>query len=224
MGIFNREKIKYLWYLFAWFFAMGIFLLCEMFIPAEVCRAVHSPLDDLIPFSEVFVIFYVAWYFLIFASLLYFAFKSSESFREFLIFMTVCQVLAVVIFILFPNKQELRPEALPRDNVFARLVGLIHSVDTNTNVCPSLHVAYSFALASVWCKEKIPRGAKLIWIVLALLISSSTVFIKQHSIIDFFVALVVCIMAEAVTFPGFWKERFTKIGKKYEKVIIDNKS
>ena len=223
MGIFNREKIKHLWYLGAWFLSMGIFLLCEMFIPTEVCRAVHSPLDDLIPFCEVFVVFYVAWYFLILGSLLYFALKRCESFREFLIFMTVCQVLAVIIFIIFPNKQDMRPEVLPRDNIFSRIVALIHGVDTNTNVCPSLHVAYAFALVSAWCKEKIPKGMKALWVVLALLISASTVFIKQHSIIDFFVALIICVVAEAAAYPQFWKERFTKIGKKYEKVIIDNK-
>ncbi len=224
MGIFNREKIGYLRYLFVWLLAMGIFLLCEFFIPAEICHPMHSWIDDLIPFTEGFVFFYVLWYFLIFGSLVYFAARRCESFRAFLIFMSVCQLLAVAVFLVYPNKQELRPEVMPRDNYFSRVVAYLHSVDTNTNVCPSLHVAYSFALISVWCKERISRVSKVIWVMTVVLICASTVFIKQHSVIDFFVALPICAVAEVVTYPHFWKERFTKIGEKHEKTIIDNKS
>jgi membrane-associated phospholipid phosphatase len=122
--------------------------------------------------------------------------------------MTVCQVAAIVIFLLFPNKQELRPEALPRENIFASLVGLIHSVDTNTNVCPSLHVCYSIALASVWHREAKTELTRMIYKILAVLISISTVMIKQHSVVDIFVALPVCAMAEAVTYYSSFESRF----------------
>jgi hypothetical protein len=35
--------------------------------------------------------------------------------------------------------------------------------------------------------------------------------IKQHSVMDFLLAIPVCVIAEVVTYPDFWKERFTKI-------------
>lgn len=201
----GRGKIKYLW---AWLLSMGAFLLCEAFIDEADCIAVESPLDGLLPFSEGFVVFYVLWYFLILGSLIWFALFSGRGFGDFLKYMTVCQVAAIVIFLLFPNKQELRPEALPRENIFASITGLIHSVDTNTNVCPSLHVCYSVAMASVWHREAKGDLTRVIYKILAVLISISTVMIKQHSVVDIFVALPVCAIAEAVTYHGFLKGGF----------------
>ena len=201
----GRGKIKYLW---AWLLSMGVFLLCEAFIDEADCYSVESPLDGLLPFSEGFVVFYVLWYFLILGSLIWFALFSGEGFGNFLKYMTVCQVAAIVIFLLFPNKQELRPEVLPRENIFASLVGLIHSVDTNTNVCPSLHVCYSIAMSSVWHREARRDTTRVIYKVLAVLVSISTVMIKQHSVVDIFVALPVCVIAEAVTYHSSFKSRF----------------
>ena len=208
-GIFSggREAIKHL---FAWLFSMGIFLLCERYIDPSVCHSVRTPLDDLIVFSEFFVVFYVLWYFLILGSLLWLAAYSRGGFCRFLKFMTVCQIIAVVIFLIWPNKQDLRPRVIVGDNIFASVVRLIHSVDTNTNVCPSLHVCYSIALVSVWMREGRRALTKIIYVVLAVLISLSTVFIKQHSILDIVVAIPVSFAAEVVTYPEFWKERFTK--------------
>lgn len=199
-GILAREGAREMKYLWAWLLSMGVFLLCEAFIHEANCHPVKSPLDDLLPFCEVFVIFYVLWYFLILGSLIWFAIFSGRGFGRLLQYMTVCQVVAIIIFILWPNKQELRPEVLPRENIFAALVGLIHSVDTNTNVCPSLHVCYSVALASVWHREARSGVTKVIYMILAVLVSMSTVMIKQHSVVDILVALPVCAIAEVVTY------------------------
>ena len=188
--------MKYLW---AWLASMGIFLLCEMLIDESACYSVWISLDDLIPFSEFFVIFYVLWYFLILGTILYLAKRNARGFSAFLKYMTICQLLAVVIFLVFPNKQELRPETIMGDNVFLDLVRIIHSVDTNTNVCPSLHVCYSLALASVWLREGRWVITKITYVILAILISLSTIFIKQHSVLDIFVALPVCLIAEMAT-------------------------
>lgn len=203
----DRGSFRYLW---AWLVSMGIFLLCEKFIDESICHSVYIPLDDLVPFSEVFVLFYVLWYFLILGSLIWFAAYSARGFERFLKYMTVCQLIAVVIFIAFPNKQELRPEVMPRENVFSFLTSVIHSVDTNTNVCPSLHVCYSFAMLSVWMREGKSRITKVVYLLLALLISASTVFIKQHSVLDLLVALPVCLVADILTNLDFWKIKFTK--------------
>lgn len=185
--------------LLAWLASMGIFLLCEMLIDESACYSVWISLDDLIPFSEFFVIFYVLWYFLIVGTLVYFSKRNARGFSAFLKYMTICQLLAVVIFLVFPNKQELRPETIMGDNVFLDLVRIIHSVDTNTNVCPSLHVCYSLALASVWLREGRWIITKITYVILAILISLSTIFIKQHSVLDIFVALPVCLIAEMAT-------------------------
>ena len=81
------------------------------------------------------------------------------------------------------------------------LVAALYRADTSTNVCPSLHVALSLGIASAWLREKTVRW---IWrgsiVLLAVLICLSTVFIKQHSAVDFLAALPVCALAEWVAF------------------------
>ena len=213
-GVFVREGRRYLLYLLPFLLSLFLFLLCEVFISEDACHEMYSPLDDMIPFTEGFVVFYVLWYFMVIGSIVWFGLYKRECFRDLLIFMTACQLVAIVIFIIYPNKQTLRPEVMPRDNIFASLVGLIHSVDTNTNVCPSMHVAYSFAMASAWGKEAdVPPAFRWTMSVACLMVCLSTVFVKQHSVVDVFVALIICMLVEIIIYRRFWKELFTKTGE-----------
>ena len=189
-----------------------MYFITEQFIPVDKCFIMHSRLDDIIPFCEVFVVPYVFWYFLIAWSLVYFAMYNPENFKNLMKFIIICQVTAMVIYIVFPNRQDLRPEIMPRDNIFTRLVGLLYSFDTDTNVCPSMHVAYSIGIASVWLKEKgAAVGTKIFVVITCILVCLSTMFIKQHSAVDFFVAIPVCLIAEGIVY----RDRYFGIRKKH---------
>ena len=59
----------------------------------------------------------------------------------------------------------------------------------------------------------IPDGASLLaaMIVLAVMITLSTLFIKQHSAVDFFAALPVCLLAEGIAYgKSYWAVRWKK--------------
>ena len=91
-----------------------------------------------------------------------------------------------IIYLIYPSQQELRPETFRRDNLLTRFMTWFYAFDTNTNVCPSLHVIGSLAvLAAAW---NTPRFATPLWrtafTLQAVLISISTVFLKQHSLLD----------------------------------------
>ena len=76
-------------------------------------------------------------------------------------------------------------------------MGLIYTLDTNTGVCPSLHVAYSLAILAVyWRDENISRLWKAILLVLVVLISLSTAFVKQHSMVDVFAAIPTALIGD----------------------------
>ena len=191
-----------------WVGFLVLFLLTENFIPAEKCFPVWCKLDDVIPFCEWFLIPYVFWYFLIVFSLIYFLLYHVESFRKLQTYIIITQVIAMAMYILFPTRQDLRPEFFPRQNILSEGVAFLYSIDTNTGVCPSLHVAYSLGIASVWLKEKTTH---IVWkasvVVSAILICLSTVFIKQHSVVDFFAAIPVCVLAEYLVFQRIkWKQ------------------
>lgn len=191
-----------------WIVYFVLFFLTENLIPAENCTPMHMWLDDMIPFCEWFLIPYVLWYGLIIISLIWFLLYDVDSFQRLQIYIIINQMVAMTIYILFPSRQDLRPVVFPRDNFLTDCVALLYRLDTNTGVCPSQHVAYSLAMASTWLKAKdVPRSWKAFLVVSAALICLSTMFIKQHSAVDFFAALPVCLLAECVVFGKWWKRR-----------------
>jgi len=194
-------EYSHLLWLLGWIGYFIAYFVTENFIPESECYMVYSPLDDMIPFCEYFVVPYVLWYAWIVGSLLYFMFYNPVSFKNMMKFIIITQVCATIIYVAFPNGQALRPEVFERDNIFTRIIGSLYSFDTNTNVFPSLHVAYSIGIASVWVKEK---DASVLWkifmVVFGVLVILSTAFIKQHSILDAFGALPICIAAEIIVF------------------------
>ena len=199
----GRRDFSHGWLLLSWVVYFALYALTERCIPEARCTPMHTRLDDVIPFREIFVIPYVVWFFLIAFSLGYFLFRDADSFRRLQTYFMITQVIAIAFFILLPSRQDLRPAVFPRDNIFTRLVGLIYRMDTSTGVFPSLHVAFSLGLASVWCREKIHplwKGFLLSWVVLICL---ATMFIKQHSAADVVCALPVCLTAEVIV----WRDR-----------------
>ena len=76
-------------------------------------------------------------------------------------------------------------------------MGTIYEFDTNTGVCPSLHVAYSIGIASVWLKEKSAAWyVKVVVTAFVVMVCLSVAFTKQHSVVDIFAAIPVCLLAE----------------------------
>lgn len=207
----SDPRFSHLKLLVWWIVYLVLFVLTENFIPVEKCTPVHCFIDDIIPFCEFFLIPYVGWYFLIAASLIYFALYNIDNFKRLQIFIAVTQVVAMAIYILFPSRQDLRPEIFPRDNFLTDCVKLLYSVDTNTGVCPSLHCAYSIGIASVWLKEKDASAlTKTLIVLFCAVICVSTMFVKQHSSVDFFAAIPLCILAEIIACGSYWKQKFKK--------------
>lgn len=203
-----RRKYAHLALLWSWVGYFLMYFLTEKLIPVERCHVVHCALDDLIPFCEWFVIAYVFWYLLVAGSLVYFGLRDADSFKRLQVYIIITQVAAIVIYIAWPSCQNLRPEALPRENLLTDLVGVLYAIDTNTGVCPSLHCAYSFGIASVCLKAKsVSKGWKLGVTAAVVLICMSTVFIKQHSVVDFLAAIPVGLLAEILVFKVFFPDK-----------------
>lgn len=203
----REPQFYHLNYLWGWVGYFLLYFLTENLIPRENCTVIHSRLDDLIPFCEYFVIPYVFWYLLIVGSLLYFMFYAPDQFRNLMSYIIVTQVVAMAVYIVFPNCQNLRPETFPRENFCTWILSIIYQFDTSTNVCPSLHVAYSVGIASVWLREKsVHWSVRAAITAVCLLICLSTAFVKQHSIVDAFAAIPVCMLAEAIVFGKWWKK------------------
>ena len=210
----GTPQFSHLKLLIGWIGYFILYFLTENLIPVENCHVIHSFLDDIIPFCEWFLLPYVFWYLLIVISLGYFALYDVDNFKKLQVFIIITQICAMIVYILYPNCQNLRPTEFPRDNFLTDCIGFLYTVDTNTGVCPSLHCAYSIGIASVWLKAKnVSKLWKAFVLVAVILICLSTMFIKQHSALDFFAALPVCLLAEILVFKVFYKQKTEKIEK-----------
>lgn len=163
------------------------FLLLERFSPEQYAVLWH-PLDNMIPFCSWFVLPYLSWLLLMPFALLYYLICDGKEFLRlgFIMFtgMTVC----LITYAVWPNGLDLRAP-LPDGGLLCRMVAVVRAQDTPTNVCPSIHVASSVAIAIVTRRAARFRGRPLLKLgvdLLVLLICASTVFIKQHSVIDVF--------------------------------------
>ena len=211
----NDPAFSHLKLLLGWVGYFILYFLTENLIPWEKCHPIHCALDDLIPFNELFVIPYGFWYFLVAGSLLYFALYNVDSFKRLQIFIIITQVIAMTVYILYPSRQDLRPETFERQNVLTALMGFIYAFDTPTGVCPSLHVGYSLGIASVWLKERdVPRWFKALIVVVVITICLAINFVKQHSVVDAFAAIPMCALAEAIVYRDWWHERLHHQKKK----------
>lgn len=174
-----------------------IYLAMEKLV-STIQWATQTPLDTLIPFCEWFVIPYGLWYPLLILVAVYLMRKDIPAYRRYMHFLAATFFLSELVWLLFPNGQSLRPAVMPRDNLLTSVIAAIYSVDTCTNVFPSVHVVGSIgAILAVWdCAGLRRNHRKVLWAVsiLGVCICLSTVFIKQHTVLDVVSGVILSVI------------------------------
>ncbi|MCI5647929.1 MAG: phosphatase PAP2 family protein [Fusicatenibacter sp.] len=203
----------------------GLFYLaCFHYLEQHVTCGYHlirTPLDEMIPFCEFFVIPYLMWFGYIAWSILYFGIcnHNRKEYYQLIVNLGIGMTLFLIISYLYPNGQNLRPSEFPRSNVFTALVQYLYAIDTPTNIFPSIHVYNSVAVAIAVEKSENLKNRPVFRGVstgLAFLIVLSTMFLKQHSVSDVCCALVI----NAGTYMLLYrpqKERMARPSKRKEK-------
>lgn len=199
------HNIKYLTILFIIYF-IG-FMLLEVRTSSQTIIT-STLIDQYIPFNEYFVIPYLLWFVFIALGFAYFIFVDSHGFKRTCYYMFTGMFISLLFYFLFPNGQDLRI-TLDNDNIFRILVSFIYSIDSPTNVCPSIHVYNSVMMCVSLMKSKIfhqKHILMIITVILTIMICASTVFIKQHAFIDIVVALILALL---VYYVGEKKDALT---------------
>ena len=180
------------------------YLIMEQVTPASYWSS-QIPIDQLIPFCEWFVIPYTLWYPLLIGVGVYLLLRAPASFRRYMWFLALTFFLSAAIWLLIPNGQDLRPITMPCDNLLTAMISVLYAIDTNTNVFPSVHVVGSLgAIFAVWdCRVLRRTCFWLCWAVsiLAVLICLSTIFIKQHAVLDVVSGIILSLL---VAFPIYF--------------------
>ena len=187
------DKYHHAWVFLYGFIYMPWFSWLEKHVTSNYF-VIHSVFDDYIPFIEIFIIPYLLWFVYVSGTVLYFFFTDKQGFYRICTLLITGMTLFLIICTIFPNGLNLRPSTFARDNIFVDLVRFIYRADTSTDVLPSLHV-YN----SIGCYIAIRNSQKLRqykWVqngslVLTVSIVLSTMFLKQHSVVDVIAAIVM---------------------------------
>ncbi len=161
--------------------------------PAYHMHLLSSRFDHLIPFCEVFVVPYYLWFVYMVFGVLFMGIveKDRTQYNLLAANLVIGMTLFLIISYVWPNGHTLRPAIIPRDNVFTRMVTAIYRSDTSTNVLPSIHVFNTIAMHTAIKRSTVLKNHPLVVrgsFILAVLIVLSTMFIKQHTVIDVVVA------------------------------------
>lgn len=189
------SEYRHAWYLLIWVGYLALFYLAEQIVTTDYYVS-WLPLDDKIPFCRYFIIPYCMWHPLLVLMTAYLFFFDVPAFKRFMRAIALGFFPTLLFCLLVPNGQELRPAEFAQEDIFTWLVRCIYAADTNTNVIPSMHVlgCAALSLACADCQRLRARRLHFVMLPLGVLISISTVFVKQHSVLDVLTALPLCAL------------------------------
>lgn len=149
-------------------------------------RGVHSLVtsaDNSIPFIKIFILPYVGWYAFIFIMMVYLCYKDREIYFITLITYMLGLVASFITFYIFQTTVS-RPEIIGSD-LLSKMILTIYGADKPFNCFPSIHVLTSYLMVKAIMASSIKNKTNIIIVCTsAIFIIISTLFIKQHVILD----------------------------------------
>ncbi len=147
-------------------------------------------MDYHIPFIPIFIIPYVLAYAQWIVGYIVIAGQGEEYCNRVMGGEIISKLIVGIIFIMFPTIM-LREQVLGT-GIFSRAVDLLYKLDAPTNLFPSIHCLESYiCMKSALEIKGVDKKYRITMVVMSLLVFMSTVFIKQHVILDFFGAVIV---------------------------------
>lgn len=189
---FKRNKTVLLFVLFGMIYIFAFYLLENRDVQVNI---IHTVLDDRIPFCEYFIIPYLAWFVYVAVVSYYFIFVCKDHKERDKLIYSLCTGMFVflVVSVIYPNGHNLRPE-LVGNEFCIELVKVLYRLDTATNILPSLHVFCTIVCSIALVRQEELRKKKGFVagiVILSMLIVLSTMFLKQHSIVDVMSAMLL---------------------------------
>ena len=148
------------------------------------------PADDYIPFIPFFVVPYVLFYAYLPSVPVYISGKNAHDFKKYVIVWAAVLSVCSIAHIVYPT-YVIRAE-VTGNGFFDRLVSLVYSIDGTTNCLPSVHCATAWlCFIGLRGRREVKMPVKAASFLFSALVCLSTVFIKQHWILDVITAVAV---------------------------------
>ena len=188
-------------------------------LPYLTLHILSGPVDALIPFSPPWIIVYLLsfpywgvmglW---IFSEEKAYAYRIAASYA-------LALLISFGFFLIWPGTME-RPE-VTGGGLFNALVRWVYSIDSPTNLCPSLHVMLSYyCFRGALGSRRIPGWYKAFAGVFCALVCCSVLLVKQHALID----VPSGVFVGELTLQCGRLLRLERIGFAIEKALIKHKS
>ena len=198
----------YLPFYLIWFMAQEYWI-----SSVDGCFVSYLPIDDKIPFLAGFIYPYITWYpLLLLPPFVFLAKGDGPAFTRYALYIIVGFSVSLLICAIFPNCQLLRPDlGQPEITNFSRfIVAGVYGADTPTNVLPSMHVVGCMGVIFASFDGEDLRKGRWILVFWGVLVSVSTVFVKQHSVLDLIAGIALGVLLWILIYGVLrkWTDRF----------------
>lgn len=161
------------------------------------------PLDASIALQPAWVLVYGPLYLFLILLPIFIVRDDAHIRRTFHAYLAVW-ISAYAVFFAFPTSAPRPAEVIAGDGFAVWGLNFLYEADPPYNCFPSLHVAHSFA--SAFASYRVHRGVGIAALAGALLVGISTLFTKQHYVLDVAAGILLAAVACAVFLRGARRE------------------
>jgi membrane-associated phospholipid phosphatase len=142
-----------------------------------------SAIDRQVPFVKEWIIIYFICYVFWAINYILITREGKESCYRFAFADLLSRLICGIFFILLPTT-NIRPTVYG-DDIFSILMRFLYTIDSPTNLFPSIHCLVSwYCFIGLRKSKKVPFWYKVFSLIFTLLVCASTQFTKQHYLID----------------------------------------
>lgn len=195
--------------------------LAQVFTGNARMHDLTTALDEAIPFSSVWVIPYIATFALWTYQYIMVTHDSEEMANRLIAADALGKLVSMLVFIFFPTT-NVRPE-VTGSGLTPFLMRVIYTLDTPTNLLPSLHcfIAWLGTRTLYGCKHLPHRGLRCgLCTAGSVLVFLSTLFTKQHVLYDVFAGVALAELCYAAARFTKLPQPFARANRRFQKTTL----
>jgi len=184
-------------------------------MPPDVGYVPEVPVDRMLPLVPLWALIYGALY-LFLILLPVFVVRQEEQIRRTVNAYLLVWITAYVFFVVYPTAAP-RPPKVVGEGFAVWGLRFLYSSDPPYNCFPSLHVAHSF-VSALTC-YRVHRGLGVVATICAALVAISTLFTKQHYVVDVLAGALLAALAVVVFLRSYPREAVPALDRRIAPAI-----
>ena len=197
------------------FVMVPFYIFIAEWMPGRTLHAPEVALDRLVPLQPAWALVYGSLYLFLILLPLFVVRQPAQIRRTVLAYLAVWST-AYVCFLAYPTAAP-RPASVAGSGFVVWGLKFLYEADPPFNCFPSLHVAHS-TVSALTC-SLVHRGVGLVAGACALLVGISTLFTKQHYVLDVVAGILLAGVAFALIFRGHTRDAVPELDRRIAPVL-----